>query len=51
MAEVRMFTEVEIGVMLDRAAAMGFDLEQVPSPLEELTLAELDLLTQHAGTA
>lgn len=44
-----MFTNEEISDMLIRAELMGFDLDAPASPLEDLTLAELNILTQEAG--
>lgn len=43
------FTDAQIVDMLDRAEAIGFRLDAPVSPLEQLTLAELHILTQDAG--
>lgn len=45
------FTDHEIVDMLNRAEAIGFRLDEPCSPLEGLTLAELDILTRDAGCA
>lgn len=46
LRRVYTFSDEQIAEMLNRAEALGFDLGAVPSPLEELTLRELDCLTQ-----
>lgn len=46
LRSVEMFSDDRIVDILNKAEALGFDLSQVPSPLEDLTLRELDLLTR-----
>lgn len=45
LRRVEMFSDERIVDILNKAEALGFDLSAVPSPLEELTLRELDILT------
>jgi hypothetical protein len=45
LSRVEMFSDARIAEMLDKAEALGFDLNLVPTPLEDLTLRELDILT------
>lgn len=40
------FSDERIVDMLNRAEALGFNLSEPGSPLEGLTLAELDILTR-----
>lgn len=46
LRRVEMFSDERIADLLTRAETLGFDLSAVPSPLEELTLRELDILTR-----
>jgi hypothetical protein len=46
LRQVEMFSDDRICDILNRAQRLGFDLDVIPSPLEDLTLRELDILTR-----
>lgn len=46
LMRVEMFSDDRIADLLTKSEALGFNLSSVPSPLEELTLRELDILTR-----
>lgn len=51
LSRVEMYSDEQIVDMLNKAEALGFNLNDVPSALEDLTLRELWILTQDAGPA
>lgn len=51
LRDVEMFNDDRIADILTRLEGIGFDLRQMPSPLEDLTLRELEMLSRDTNGA